>query len=345
MIRTGIHKSLLLLALGAACIAGGQAQAASRSLLYVANSQGDDITIIDLATQKVVKTLKVGPIVHGVCAQADGRRAFATIESENSLKVIDTRTNTVTDTIALGGRPNECAATNDGRYVVVPLLAPTNTAAVVDMTEKKVVKSFKTVHPHNCFTPEGGSNTIVYCEERDAFRIHRIDLAKMEVTNEVKVAGDPRPFQITRDEKTLYTALSGLHGFATIDLVNQTMSQTVLPPMPWMACKVEPPNTPTHGIALTPDAKKLWVTSVSDAGVYVYDIASKKLGKKITVGACPNWISFSADGKYAGISNADTDDTSILDVKAEKEIARIKVGTAPKRVLVIEVPQDQLTAK
>jgi len=166
----------------------------------------------------------------------------------------------------------------------------------------------------------------------------------MEVTNEVKVAGDPRPFTVTRDEKTLYTALSGLHGFATVDLVGQTMSQTILPPMPWMACKVEPPNTPTHGIALTPDGKKLWVTSVSDAGVYVYDIASKKLGKKITVGGCPNWISFSADGKYAGVSNADTDDTSVLDVKTEKEIARLKVGAAPKRVLVIEVPQDQLTA-
>lgn len=340
-----IRKSLLLVALGAACVWGGQAEAATKSLLYVANSQGDDITIIDLATQKIVKTMKVGPIVHGVCAQADGRRAFATIESENALKVIDTRTNTVTDSIPLGGRPNECAATNDGRYVVVPLLGPVNLSVVVDVAEKKIVKSFKTVHPHNCFTPEGGSNSIVYCEERDAFRIHRIDLTKMEVTKEVKVAGDPRPFAITKDEKTLYTALSGLHGFATIDLVNETMSQTILPPMPWMACKVEPPNTPTHGIALTPDAKKLWVTSVSDAGVYVYDIASKKLGKKITVGACPNWISFSADGKYAGVSNADTDDASILDVKAEKEIARIKVGTAPKRVLVIEVPQDQLTER
>jgi len=60
-----------------------EATAATRSMLYVANSQGDDISIIDLATQKVVKTLKVGPIVHGVCAQADGRRAFATIESNN----------------------------------------------------------------------------------------------------------------------------------------------------------------------------------------------------------------------------------------------------------------------
>jgi len=334
------------LVLGALCAVAmtGNAQAATRSLLYVANSQGDDISIIDLATQKVIKTLKVGPIVHGVCAQADGRRAFATIESENSLKVIDTKTNTVTDSIALGGRPNECAATNDGRYVVVPLLAPANLSVVVDVAEKKIVKSFKTVHPHNCFTPEGGSNTIVYCEERDAYRIHRIDLAKMEITNEVKVAGDPRPFAITKDEKTLYTALSGLHGVAVIDIPHETMSQIALPPMPWMACKVEPPNTPTHGIALTPDARKLWVTSVSDAGVYVYDIATKKLGKKITVGACPNWISFSADGKYAGVSNADSDDTSILDVKAEKEIARVKVGTAPKRVLVIEVPQDQVTA-
>jgi YVTN family beta-propeller protein len=75
------------LVLGALCAVAmaGNAQAATRSLLYVANSQGDDISIIDLATQKVVKTLKVGPIVHGVCAQADGRRAFATIESENSL--------------------------------------------------------------------------------------------------------------------------------------------------------------------------------------------------------------------------------------------------------------------
>jgi len=335
------------LVLGALCAVAltGNAQAATRSLLYVANSQGDDISIIDLATQKVIKTLKVGPIVHGVCAQADGRRAFATIESENSLKVIDTKTNTVTDSIALGGRPNECAATNDGRYVVVPLLAPANLSVVVDVAEKKIVKSFKTVHPHNCFTPEGGSNTIVYCEERDAYRIHRIDLAKMEITNEVKVAGDPRPFAITKDEKTLYTALSGLHGVAVIDIPHETMSQIALPPMPWMACKVEPPNTPVHGVGLTPDGKKLWITSVSDAGIYVYDIASKKLGKKITVGACPNWISFSADGKYAGVSNADTDDASILDVKAEKEIARVKVGTAPKRVLVIEVPQVQLTEK
>jgi YVTN family beta-propeller protein len=312
----------------------------ARPILYVANSQGDDITVIDLPTQKVMTTIKVGPIVHGICAQGDGRRAFATIESEHSLKVIDTQKNTVIDSIALPGQPNECAATTDGKYVVVPLLAPANSAVIIDMAQKKIVKTLKVVHPHNCFTPEGGSNTVVYCEERDAFRINRIDLKTMEYTNMVKVAGDPRPFIVTPDEKTLYTALSGLHGFATIDIPNRMMTQTLLPPMPWMNCKVEPPNTPVHGIALTADGKKLWVTSVSDSGVYVYDIAAKTLSPRITVGECPNWISMSKDGKYATVSNADTDDASILDARSEKEIARIKVGKAPKRLLVIEVPQN-----
>jgi YVTN family beta-propeller protein len=312
----------------------------ARPILYVANSQGDDITVIDLPTQKIMTTFKVGPIVHGICAQGDGRRAFATIESEHSLKVIDTQKNTVIDSIALPGQPNECAATTDGKYVVVPLLAPANSAVIIDMAQKKIVKTLPLKHPHNCFTPEGGSNTVVYCEERDAFRINRIDLKTMEYTNMVKVAGDPRPFIVTPDEKTLYTALSGLHGFATIDIPNKMMTQTLLPPMPWMNCKVEPPNTPVHGIALTADGKKLWVTSVSDSGIYVYDIASKTLSPKITVGECPNWISMSKDGKYATVSNADTDDASILDAKSEKEIARIKVGKAPKRLLVIEVPQN-----
>jgi YVTN family beta-propeller protein len=332
-----VFKKILALATICLAVASG---AEARSILYVANSQGDDITVIDLPTQKVMTTFKVGPIVHGICAQGDGRRAFATIESNHTLQVIDTQKNAVIDTVQLPGQPNECAATTDGHYVVVPLLAPANSAVIIDMTQKKIVKTLPLRHPHNCFTPEGGSNTVVWCEERDAFRINRIDLTTMEYTQMVRVAGDPRPFIVSADEKTLYTALSGLHGFATIDIPGKMMTQTLLPPMPWMNCKVEPPNTPVHGMALTVDGRKLWVTSVSDSGIYVYDIATKKLGPKITVGECPNWISMSRDGKYATVSNADTDDASIMDAHSEKEIARIKVGTAPKRLLVIEVPQN-----
>jgi YVTN family beta-propeller protein len=257
------------------------------------------------------------------------------------VQVIDTATNRVVDTIPLAGRPNECAVTADGRYLVVPLLAPANSAAIIDTATKQVVKNLPLRHPHNCFAPEGGSDEAIWCEERDRFRINRIDMKTMAYTDFVNVGGDPRPFIVTADEKTLYTALSGLHGFAAIDLTNKTESQVALPAMPLMACRIEPPNTPTHGIELTMDRKKLWITSVADAGIYIYDIATGKLSPKVATGACPNWISMSKDGKYAAVSNADDNNVSIFDAHTAKELARIETGNAPKRLLVVEVPDRQ----
>ena len=328
-----IRKRFAMLALCALATA-----ADARTLLYVGNSLGDDVTVIDPATQKVVTTIKVGKQVHGVCAPADGKTAYVTVEATHQLQIVDTRTNTVTGTIALPGQPNECAVTNDGHYVAVPLLAPANSVVIYDMTSKALVKTLPIRKPHNCFTPEGGSNTAIWCEERDLYRINRIDLAKMDYTDFVNVGGDPRPFIVMPDEKTIYTALSGLHGVATIDLATKTQTELTLPAMPLMNCKVEPANTPTHGIALTTDRKKLWITSVSGGGVYIQDLASGKVSAKMQTGPCPNWISMSSDGKYAGVSNADSDDTSILDAHTGKELARIKSGLGPKRVLMIDVP-------
>ena len=254
--------------------------ALARPVLYVGNSTGDDVAVIDVATQKLVTKIKVGQTVHGVCAPADGRRAYATIESDHTVRVIDTASNTQVDTIPLPGQPNECAITADGHYLVVPLLAPANSAVIIDTATKQVVKTLPLRHPHNCFAPEGGSNDAIWCEERDMWRINRIDMKTMAYTDYVNVGGDPRPFVVSADEKTLFTALSGLHGFATVDLVKKTETEVALPAMPLMNCRIEPANTPTHGLERTIDRKKLWITSVADSGVYIYDFAAKKLSSQ-----------------------------------------------------------------
>ena len=87
----------------------------------------------------MIGDITVGKHVHGLCAPSDGRRLFTTIESENNLKVIDTTTDKVVDTIALTGTPNQCASTPDGRYVGVPIRSG-NAVDIIDMTKNKVVK-------------------------------------------------------------------------------------------------------------------------------------------------------------------------------------------------------------
>jgi YVTN family beta-propeller protein len=72
--------------------------------------------------------------------------------------------------------------------------------------------------------------------------------------------------------------------------------------------------------------------------MYIYDVKAKKVTGRVATGAGPNWIVFTPDGKYACISNADTDDVSIIDVKARREVTRVKVGKVPKRLAVASMP-------
>lgn len=52
-------------------------------------------------------------------------------------------------------------------------------------------------------------------------------------------------------------------------------------------------------------------------------------------GSCPNWITFSPDGRYVAVSNSGSDDCSIIDTNTRREMARIKVGKGPKRLLAV----------
>jgi len=303
--------------------------------LYVTNSLGDDITVIDLATFKTVQTIKVGEQVHGICAPANGHTIFVTIESEKNLKVVDARGGRILTAIPLTGRPNQCASTPDGRYVGVPI-RDGNSIDIVDIPARKVVKVLPVKVPHNCYN--SGHDDDLWVSSMDGHEIDRIDLRTMEYSAHVPVGGIPRPYAISKDESTLYSALTDLHGFVTASIPEaKVIGKTELPPGPPLNCPLEP-NTPTHGVELSPDGRQLWVTSLADGLVYVYDTAAHKVVGHVAVGKCPNWITFSPDGKYCCVSNSDTNDASIIDTGTLREVARVKTGKGPKRVLAMSVP-------
>lgn len=309
----------------------------SATKIYVTNSQGDDITVIDLASRKVTDDIHVGLDVHGVCAPADGRRLFTTIESEKNFKIIDTADDEITATIPLTGTPNQCASTPDGHYVDVPI-RDGNSVDIVDTKEKKVIKVLPVHEPHNGY--DANDNQHIFVSSMGDHEIDLIDLQKMDYIAKIPVGGIPRPYVVSSDEKMLYSALTDFHGFVIASIPERKVSARVeLPPAPPANCVLEP-HTPTHGLALSPDGRELWVTSLGDSGVYVYDVATKKISSEVPVGKCPNWITITPDGRYVAVSNSDSDDASIIDGAMHREIARVKVGKSPKRLLALQVPSN-----
>jgi YVTN family beta-propeller protein len=310
--KIGLAISLFLLSSAAPGIAATQ----GITKLYVSNSQGNDITVIDLATQKVMGDIRVGERVHGLCAPSDGRRLFATVESENNLKVIDTTTDKVVDTIPLTGTPNQCASTPNGRYVGVPVRNG-NAVDIIDTSKNKVVKVLPVQKPHNCYKAE--SNGEMFVSSMGSHEIDVIDLNKMAYAERIPVGGIPRPYAASKDSKRLYVALTDLHGFVVVSIPDKKVVERVeLPPAPPASCPLEP-HTPTHGLELSPDGKELWVTSLADSGVYVYDIATKNISPEINTGECPNWVAFSPEGHYVAVSNSGSDDCSIIDTRTRRE--------------------------
>ena len=344
MIRSVVWSITVWAFLGSALALGSPDLLKSQSMrLYVTNSQGDDITVIDLSSLKAIDDIKVGAHVHGVAVQADGRRLFATIESDNTLKVVDTATDHVISTLKLTGRPNQCAVTPDGRFVGVPI-RDGNSVDIVDVTKHRVVKTLPVKVPHNCFN--AGSNRYMFVTSMGEDKVNMVDLETMKYVAEVPLGGVPRPLAVSKDGKTLYVALSNLHGFVIADVSTKKVIQRVEMPAEHphpRPRKFEPIDTLTHGLGLTPDEKELWVTSLLDDCMYVYDLGTKQIVGRVATGDGPNWVTFSPDGKYCCVSNSEGGDCSIIDVKARREVARLKAGKVPKRLVAASVPAAQVS--
>lgn len=335
-IRARRFRSLAL----ALCCIGATANgvAAQNVRLYVDDSGGNDIAVVDLATHKKIDDITVGEQPHGLAVQADGRRLFTTVESDNTLRIIDTAKDQVVATVVLTGRPNQCAVTPDGKYVVVPI-RDANSADIVDVAQRRVVKVLPVKLPHNAV--DAGSDRYVFVSSMGADEVNLVDLDKMEYAAHIPVGGVPRPYVVSRDGRTMYVALSYLHGFAIVSVPERKMIRKVQMPAVHQHPKerpYEPSNTLTHGLALSSDGRELWVTSLLDNCLYIYDVKSGKVAGSVPVGDGPNWVAFSPDGKYVVVSNAGSDDVSIIDAPGRREVARVKTGRIPKRVVIANVP-------
>jgi YVTN family beta-propeller protein len=306
--------------------------------LYVGSSRGDDIGIVDLASLKVIGDIKAGERVHGVCLQADGKRLFATVESDHTLRIIDTASRQTIATVKVSGRPNQCAATPDGKYVAVPI-RDGDSVDIIDVKQEKIVKNLPIKEPHNALNT--GSNHYIYVSSMGGNEVDLIDLEKMDYAAHIPVGGRPRPYVVSLDGKTMYVALANLHGFVIVDIPEKKVLERVEIPSEHATLRkleYESQDTLTHGLALTPDGSELWVSSLLDDSMYIYDVKAKKVTGRVSTGMGPNWIVFTPDGKYACVSNTDTDDISVIDVKSRREVTRVKVGKVPKRLAVAAAP-------
>ena len=324
--------------LGLVLLASCPALGGPASKLYVANSAGNDLHVIDTRTHKVVKRVEVGPQPHGLVATKDGSLLFITIENgegeEGELLWFDPKADKVTRRMKVGPRPNQPACTPDGKVVYVP--CDDASWWVIDAVGAKVIRKIATGgRPHNTLCSADGKR--MYLGPKGSYHVLIADATTHKLVGEIPLSDAPRPIALAHDEKRLYANVDTLIGFEVADLAKRKVIHRVAAVVPEDQLRKA---SRSHGLALRPDGKELWTCDVFHDRTYVFDLTAeppKQIATLVMKGG-GYWLCFSPDGKFCYISERIGNSVAVIDTKTRETVARVVVGKAPKRVLVVTPP-------
>jgi YVTN family beta-propeller protein len=314
---------------------------ASSVRIYVTNAAGDRVHVIDPATNKVVDEIKGIEIPSGVDFSHDGKIIYFSCEGEKTLDFVDRATGKILGKAPVTGRPNSISTSPDGKLVFVAIAQAPGAVDVVDTASMKRIKTIPikgAVH-YAYLTPDG---KYIAATSIPGKVITIIDVKTLEPLWDVnfKLGVRPVAFEKGPDGLTsrMFVEESGLHGFEIVDFkTRKSMGTVTLPNEPVSLVGMQS-EAPSHGIAVSPDNKTLWVNSSVAGAVFVYSLPDLKLLGHTVIGDVPDWLTFTPDGKVVYISNAGSNSVSAIDTKTFKEIARIPVGETPKRSATLLIP-------
>lgn len=300
------------------------------------NAAGDNIHVIDPATNGVVAMIEDIEVPHGITIAPDGRRIYVSNESLVTLDAVDAKTLEVIKRVPLSGRPNNVAVAKDGSKVYVAIAEDPGYVDVIDTSSLTNVKSVPVNgRLHNVYVTPDGKYAVAGAIP--ARTISVVDTSTDTLAWTLTLDAGIRPMAFTTNPdgstKEIVVQLSDFHGFAIVDFATRKEIRRIeLPDPPGHEKEAGTlQGSPAHGLAITPDEKMLWSTSKWYHSVVAYSLPDYKLLKVVDVGHHPDWLAITPDGKSTYVAVAGDDATVVVDNKTMTVVATIPVGAVPKR--------------
>ena len=316
--------------------------------VYITNSAGDSIHVIDPATNKVVQEIKGFEGIHGIAFAPDGTKVYVSNEADSTLDVIDRKSGKLIKKVPLSNHPNNIAVSKDGRKVVVGIARGPGILDIIDTNTLTKTTSIAMNGPlHNVYVTPDGKYVITGSIRSKVLTV--VDLAQEKLAWELKLDKGVRPMAIEAGAdgatKRIFVQVSDLNGFVVVDFAERKEVARIELPKTKTVYDTDAgrATAPSHGIGVSPDNKTLWVTSIPNNAVFVYSLADLKLLGEVTlpdlklpghgpIAAVPNWVTFTPDSKTIYISNAALRSVTAIDMTKMKVKAVIPVGEVPKRI-------------
>ncbi|WP_162958724.1 YncE family protein [Nocardia yunnanensis] len=158
-------------------------------LAYVANSVGNSVSVIDMASKAVAATIAVGKSPSALAVDTDAHTLYVTDQDDNTLSVIDTNTRAVVATVPVGKNPSGVAV-DFGAHVAYVANLGENSVSVLDATTRTVTATLSGLKGAIAVAVDPGSHR-AYVADRDSNSVSVLDPATHAVTATITVGKGP----------------------------------------------------------------------------------------------------------------------------------------------------------
>ncbi|WP_246505695.1 beta-propeller fold lactonase family protein [Coralloluteibacterium stylophorae] len=241
--------------------------------LYVVDAQAHRLHELDVASDRILRSVDIGENAEGVAESPDGRRFAVCVEGQNEVMLIDPETFEVGTRIQTRGRaPEHCVFSPDGRW----LLTSNEGSDDLDLIDVEAAESVAAIavsgHPRGIAFSDDGR--IAYVAQESANTVDIVDLQARTRTASIPAGERTAGLVLSEDGSRLY-ASNGSGSVSVIDTqAREEVARIQVGQRPWNP-------------ALTPDGGKLYVANGRSNSVSVIDTGRMEEIRQIPVGEMP----------------------------------------------------------
>src|ERR671919_1431174 len=294
-------------------------------VLYVQNSNSNSISVIDLATNAILRNITVDGTLHNIKLSEDQLALYILTSDRDSgtIFMLNTTSNVLMREIPTEVSVQDIAIFNGTMYASDVLggkvLVMNANGTLIDEIDVGSRPQYMEVRP---------DGQVLYVT-RLGGPISVVDLEQKIVIKEIDSGSMPHRLSFTNEGAILFVVNAESDTLSVIDSRKHEVIQTI------------PVGDSPGYVALNPDETLAYVTNMDSNSVSIVD--ADKVVNEIPVGNEPYGIAFSADGgDLAYVSNMRRNDVSIINTTSSNVTATISAGGIGPHQLIARKPDVEI---
>ena len=302
----------------------GKAVPADAKHAYVTSIVAYSVSVIDVATNKLVSTIEGPNNPYGIAATPDGKSLYVSNAGSDKVTVISTYSNSVVGSVDVGLFPHGIAVSPDSRLVYVANTGPntgpggSKSVSVINVTTNTVVGTFSVgLAPQEIAVTPDSSTLYITCHDG----LYVVDADTRKVRRTLPGLAQAHGVEFTPCGKFAYVVNTWQDSLSIVDVKTSKVVSTVqVGKSPW-------------NVAFRPDGAFAYVTNANDDTVSVIDTNKRAVTATVLVGHIPTGVTASAESVW--VTNNASSTVSKIDTGSLKVTGTTSLGLSSEPAGVV----------